>query len=680
MCVAVVAAVLAVAGCVFAVSSAGAQESADAANEVGSTAQPADGEADGASEGGLPGAAADSAAASGTVVVTIFHTADAESRLLADSDASLPGAARFAAALRSLQADARASGPMFSIATGDNLLPSLALAASMRGEGPLADSVALSGLFDAIVLGHHDFDYGPDLARRYIDGFDPPVPFLAANLDISGEPVFADLAEAGRFSRSVMLRRGGVHVGVVGVVAPELIRASSPRGIVAAALGAQVQAEVDRLRTAGAHAVLLAGHLATGQQEQDLLARLRGVDGYVTGGGNQLFANDPDADGCAGDGSEYPVFGTDADGKQVPVLAVTGGLRCIGHAKLSVDTASGAVAWLSADAVEVPLDGPADPRIESEVLAPLAAQVKAYAADVVATAQVDLDGHTLSLNSGASNLGNLVADAVLARARASASEFGLSHPQLAWVNAGGIRLGEVLAPGPVTVGDAWRIAPFRDVVVVGEVPRERLVEIFERTLARAPQPAYSFPQVAGVSTFTFDSARQARLVDAQAGCVPSRPPGERVRDLVLADGTVIVADGELIAGPAVVMATLDYLATGGSCTPLADIAMTGIGTTYADALADYAAHDLDGVITQSAYPSVEPNDPATARVVDLAPPFSEYMVVEGDTLRRIAAAHLGSAARWPEIFQLSRGLPQPYAGSLHNPDRIVTGWTLRLPR
>ena len=517
---ATIAAVVAVAGGLVAVSSAGARESADAANEIESTAQPADGEADGASEGGLPGSAADSAAAaSGAVVVTIFHTADAESKLLADSDAGLPGAARFAAALQSLQADA--SGPMFSIATGDNLLPSLTLAASMREDGQLADSAALSGLFDAIVLGHHDFDYGPDLAERYISGFDPPVPFLAANLDISGEPALAGLAEARLFSRSVMLSSRGVHVGVVGVVAPELIRASSPRGIVATALGAQVQAEIDRLRAAGAHVVLLAGHLATGQQEQDLLARLRGVDGYVTGGGNQLFANDPDADGCAGDGSEYPVFGADADDKQVPVLAVTGGLRCIGHAKLSVDTASGAVAWLGADAVEVPLDGPADPRITSEVLAPLAAQVKAYAAEVVATTQVDLDGRTWSLNSGASNLGNLVADAVLARAQAAAPEFGLGHPQLAWVNAGGIRLGEVLAPGPVTVGHAWRIAPFRDVVVVGEVPRERLVEIFERTLASAPQPAYSFPQVAGVSTFTFDSARQARVVYAEAGCVAS---------------------------------------------------------------------------------------------------------------------------------------------------------------
>ena len=675
---ATVAAVVAVAGGLVAVSSAGARESVGDANEVGSTAQPADGEADGASEGELPGSAADSAATGGTVVVTIFHAADAESKLLADSDAGLPGAARFAAALRSLQADA--SGPMFAIATGDNLLPSLALAASMRRDGPLADSVALSGLFDAIVLGHHDFDYGPDVAERYISGFDPPVPFLAANLDISGEPAFAGLAAAGRFSPSVMLSRGGVHVGVVGVVAPELIRASSPRGIVAAALGAQVQAEVDRLRAAGAHVVMLAGHLATGQQEQDLLSRLRGVDGYVTGGENQLFANDPDADGCAGDGSEYPVFGADSDGKQVPVLAVTGGLRCIGQVELSVNTATGSVAWLGAGAVEVPPDGPVDPRIESEVLEPLAAQMKAYAADVVAVTQVDLDGRTWSLNSGASNLGNLVVDAVLARARAAAPGFGLGHPQLAWVNAGGIRLDEVLAPGAVTVGDAWQIAPFRDVVVVGEVPRERLVEVFERTLASAPEPAYSFPQVAGVSTFTFDSVRQARLVDAQAGCVPTGPPGERVRDLVLADGTVIVADSELIAGPPVVMATLDYLATGGSCTPLADIPMTGIGTTYADALADYAAQDLGGVITQSAYPPVEPNDPATARVIDLAPPFTEYVVVQGDTLRRIAATHLGSAARWPEIFQLSRGLPQPYAGSLHNPDLIVTGWTLRLPR
>lgn len=50
-----------------------------------------------------------------------------------------------------------------------------------------------------------------------------------------------------------------------------------------------------------------------------------------------------------------------------------------------------------------------------------------------------------------------------------------------------------------------------------------------------------------------------------------------------------------------------------------------------------------------------------------------------DSLSRIAARTLGAAGRWPEIFALNKGKPQPYGGTLTNPNLIFPGERLTLP-
>ncbi len=50
-----------------------------------------------------------------------------------------------------------------------------------------------------------------------------------------------------------------------------------------------------------------------------------------------------------------------------------------------------------------------------------------------------------------------------------------------------------------------------------------------------------------------------------------------------------------------------------------------------------------------------------------------------DSLWRIARRHLGDGARWPEIYQLNKGHPQPDGGTLTMPSLIQPGWILQLP-
>ncbi|KFU78433.1 LysM domain-containing protein [Amycolatopsis lurida] len=61
------------------------------------------------------------------------------------------------------------------------------------------------------------------------------------------------------------------------------------------------------------------------------------------------------------------------------------------------------------------------------------------------------------------------------------------------------------------------------------------------------------------------------------------------------------------------------------------------------------------------------------------PQCVEVVVDAGDTLTQIARKHLGSAARYVEIFELNRGRPLPGGHILASPDLIYPGDVLQLP-
>jgi nucleoid-associated protein YgaU len=56
-----------------------------------------------------------------------------------------------------------------------------------------------------------------------------------------------------------------------------------------------------------------------------------------------------------------------------------------------------------------------------------------------------------------------------------------------------------------------------------------------------------------------------------------------------------------------------------------------------------------------------------------------YVVRSNDTLWNLAATHLGNPLRWPELFVLNRGHPQPDGRALVDPNRIYPGWTIEFP-
>jgi len=608
--------------------------------------------------------------------LTILHNNDGESKLLPDDEAGFPGVARFVTLVKQLQADAADAGDgVVTLTSGDNFLASQELNISLAREGALYDSIALSGLYDAMALGNHDFDLGPEVAARFISGFEPAVPFLSANADFSGEPVLQALVESGKLAASTIIETGDEQVGVIGAVTPQLPNISTPRNVVISDVLAAVQAEVASLTEKSVNKIILVSHLQGVSEEVALVADLANVDVVIAGGGDDLLRNESDT--CMPDeepAGAYPMLVTDSTGADVPVITAPGGYRCIGELTVTFN-GQGSIVSHSGRSVGVSLDTTPDATIQSSVIEPLTAAVAEIDADVIGTSEVDLDGRRTSVRTGSSNQGNLHADALKATAVNLAEGFDTPVPDVAIQNGGGIRNDAVIEAGPITTGDTWDIAPFRNFVVVGSVPRETFHVLLEQAVDRIPGAGGQFPQISGF-TVTYDPSAPARETDRDGDCSLAGEAGSRIREVSLNDGTVIVSEGAVVPGDPVVLATIDFLANGGDCYPLADIEFTKLGVSYQQSLANYISTDLDGMITVADYPEGGAN-----RIVSKVsePEPVTVKVKRGDSLWRLAARHLGAGIRWPEIYDLNRGKKQADGRSLINPDLILIGWVLELP-
>ncbi|MCY4068388.1 MAG: 5'-nucleotidase C-terminal domain-containing protein [Acidimicrobiaceae bacterium] len=612
-------------------------------------------------------------AGSDSFTLTILHNNDGESKLLPDEEAGFPGVARFVAQLKQMQADA--GDGVVTLTSGDNFLASQELNVSLAREGALYDSIALSGLYDAMALGNHDFDLGPEVTARFISGFEPAVTFLSANADFSGEPALQALVDAGALAGSTTVETGGERVGVIGAVTPTLPNISTPRNVVVSEVLAAVRAEVSALTEDGVNKIILVSHLQGVSEEVALVADLAGVDVVIAGGGDDLLRNEGDT--CMPDetpAGAYPMVVADSTGADVPVITAPGGYRCIGELTVNFD-GEGSIVSHSGRSVGVSLETTPDPAVQSSVVEPLAAAVAEIDGDVIGTSEVDLDGRRASVRTGSSNQGNLHADALRASAANLATAFGTPAPDAAIQNGGGIRNDAVIPAGQITTGNTWDIAPFRNFVVVGSVPRETFHILLEQAVDRIPGAGGQFPQISGF-TFSYDPSAPARQTDRDGDCSLAGDAGSRIRSVTLDDGTVVVRDGVVVPGDPVVLATIDFLANGGDCYPLAGIDFTKLGVSYQQALVNYISEDLGGTITAADYP-----EGGEDRIVALAGESEPdtVTVARGDSLWRIAAKHLGSGSRWREIYELNRGKVQADGRSLADPGLIQIDWVLELP-
>ena len=404
--------------------------------------------------------------------LTLLHNNDGESELLESSQGSpeFGGVARFATLVDDLRGEATAAGhSTVLVSSGDNYLAGPEFNASLVRGVPYFDAIALDLIgYDALAIGNHEFDFGPDVLADFIESFGRPGQerFLSANLDLSGEPRLSALERRQRIGSSRVVTKGGRRIGIVGATTTDLPFISSPRNVIANAVAPAVQLEVDRLTRDRVEIIVLISHLQSISADLALIPMLRNVDIAVAGGGDDLLANSDDVlipgDVAVG---PYPRKVMDAAGTTVPVITTSGSYNYVGRLiagfdregnLITVDDKSGPVrvaGGANPDAVAP------DPEVQAEVVGPVQASVDALAANIIATSGVPLDGCRTQIRTVETNEGNLVADALLWQANQLAGDFGVAPAQVALQNGGGIRNDAIVPVGPFSELRTFDILP-----------------------------------------------------------------------------------------------------------------------------------------------------------------------------------------------------------------------------
>lgn len=556
--------------------------------------------------------------AGGLFRLTVLHSNDGESRLLNAGHGmeDFGGVARFAAQVKKLRREAQASaasprGGTIVLSAGDNYLASPEFDVSLKRGVPYFDSLAADLInYDAVGIGNHEFDLGPDVFANFVTDV-RSAPFVSANLDFTRQARLQTLAESGRIVPSIVLDVGGEKIGVIGATTPRLSHISRPSNVaVRADLGAIVQGQIDRLRKSGVNKIVLISHLQSIEEDRALASQLRGLALIVAGGGNELLANEGDAL-IPGEGQDvygpYPMWAEDADGKRVPVVTTNGDYRYVGRLIVDFDAQGNVVAIDEASGpVRVAGGGlpdaiAPDAEVDAQVTQPVDRALTSLTRKVVATAEVPLDGRRGSVRTEETNVGDVVADAMLAQARALAPQLRAPLADVALVNGGSLRNNTVIPAGPITERDVFDILPFPDVVtLVANVPASQFKELLENAVSRVDRISGRFAQVSGFR-FVWSSQAPAQELDRTGAVVK---PGQRIRQVTLDDGTVLVRDGAVVPGVRPVnVATTDFLARGGDQSPYRGRAFATLGRSSRKALTDFVRGNLNGVIEAHAYPT-----------------------------------------------------------------------------
>jgi 5'-nucleotidase len=558
--------------------------------------------------------------------LTILHNNDGESNLIeAGSTPTLKefgGVSRFKTLLDRLKASAISAGNgVLTVSSGDNFLAGAIFNANLQlpPNEPFYDTKAMETFgYDAICIGNHDLDFGPDILARFISGFrGMNNVFLSANLDYTNEPDLLRLQQEGWIAPRRVVTINGERVGVIGLTTPLLRSISTPRNIIIEQdVTAVVQREVDRLQEAGVNKIILISHMQTLDADYELGRSIRGVDVVIAGGSDATLTNNPEylVPGDVVQGT-YPLYITDLDGIDVPNVTTGGDYKYIGNLVVWFNPV-GELVWVDplgsrpyrVASTTYPDGVVRNRELVAKVDEPILKYLNALASRVVAVAEDSLDGRRPPIRIQETNLGNLFADALLWQARQLAPSFGIDRVDIALQNGGGIRNNSLYPAGhQLTELNTFDIAAFSNFVGVAQqlTPLE-VRRLVEHGIARLPLEGGQYCQIAGMRV-EIDLSEPSIQYNSNTGQLVRE--GSRVRNLILDDGTYVVYNGVVQPVRNLNVATIDFLARnsgnnlGGDNYPFRSESFVPMGRTYQQALFNFLTVGLGGVISKRDYPN-----------------------------------------------------------------------------
>jgi 5'-nucleotidase len=343
--------------------------------------------------------------------------------------------------------------------------------------------------YDLYTIGNHEFDDGPsNLATQLKNAkFD----ILSCNIDASACPQLARLIRPAEV-RTIK----GQRVGFIGAITPDLEHVSLRTEAVKVIQAdndwtAPIRHEIEKMKAAGVNKIVLVTH--TGIERDRELAQLPEVDAIIGGHSHTRL--------------DEAVVVERQDGSHC-IIVQTG---CYGRALGKLDLAFTADGKVDLDNSHYRLINITD-RIyqEKEIARYLRKKARPFLAmrrDVVAIAETDFD-NAFKRYPGDSPLGDLITDALAEAAQPYGATVALH-------NRGGIR--SRIDKGPITQEKVEELLPFENHLIVATVSGADLQRALENSVSGGL--GAKFLDVHGLR-FQWD---------------PTKPPGQRVRDILVAD-------------------------------------------------------------------------------------------------------------------------------------------------
>jgi len=295
---------------------------------------------------------------------------------------------------------------------------------------------------------HWDIAYGPARLRELTGQLDHPLLAMNGYHSDSNEPAFQP---------SLLLQRGGLRVGVIGIAAYIIDKTFPERfstGLRFTLGRDELAAEIKRLREDdGTELIVLLTHLGFAQDCQ-LASEVSGIDILLSGHTHNRI--------------HHPVVINGA-------TIIQSGCHASFIGRLDIDSEDGKVSKISHQLVTLDDTVEPDPEMQDivdEILAPH----REMLAEVVGETATDLNRYT-TLEA---TMDNFLLDAI---AEAAGTAIAFSN---------GWRYGAPVPAGKITVNDLWNIIPTNPPVSTVEMTGAEMWEMFEenleRTFSRDPHP------------------------------------------------------------------------------------------------------------------------------------------------------------------------------------------------
>ncbi|MBA4774488.1 5'-nucleotidase C-terminal domain-containing protein [Agrobacterium salinitolerans] len=584
------------------------------------------------------------------------------------------GAARLLTAINQTRDALKADGKnVLLLNAGDNFQGSLFYTTY---KGTVEAEVLNAMKFDAMTVGNHEFDDSEDGLAGFLDKVQFPV--VTANVVATAASKIGD-----RVKPSIVLEVGGQKIGIVGAVANDTAELATPGpNITIAEDVAKISEQVQKLKQDGVDKIIALTHVGY-PRDLEFIAKIPDVDVVVGGHTHTLLSNtDQKAEG------PYPTLVDNPGGYKVPVVQAGQYSKYLGDLKVVFDD-SGVVKESKGDPILIDSSFKPDEATLKRI-DELKAPIETLKSKVVGSSEGPIEGDRKVCRVKECSMGNLVADATLARVK----DQGVT---IAFANSGGLR--SSIDAGDVSMGEVLTVLPFQNTVATFQLKGEDIRAALENGVSQIDDGAGRFMQVSGLK-YSFDRSKPAgsRVVSVGVKEGDAFVPLDPAKTYIVAannyvrtggDGFKVFATKAVNAydfGPNLEEAVAAYITANSPYKPYTDgriseVTPAGYVAPAKPAAPAPAATAPAPATTPAPAPAAPAatapaptvpaaTAPATTTPAATAAAASKYVVEKGDSLWKIAAEKYGDGALWSRIAK---------ANTLKHPNHIEIGEELELP-